>query len=115
MVIAVALLLGGCYVQARVPVGEPAAPPPPPPEPISAPPAVISQRQAVDIAFAVARERGLEVTHVQHARFDRAGRWHVELRGRGDRAKLLLDGRDGRLLRGKFREHGRDDQGEDED
>jgi hypothetical protein len=32
------------------------------------------------------------------------GRWHVDLRGHGDRARVLLDARDGRLLRGAFRD-----------
>jgi hypothetical protein len=76
-----------------------------------APPAaqgLIPEQRAVEIAFQVARERGLEVSRVQSARLDRTGRWHVEVRGEGDRARVLLDGRDGRLLKGKFREKEKD-------
>jgi hypothetical protein len=109
LVPACVLLLAGCYVHARVPASPPPAPPPAvaPPSPAAQ---GISRDEAIDIAFAVARERGLEVTRVKHAQLDGAGRWHVELRGRGDRARMLLDASDGRLLRGKFREHDPDRQ-----
>ncbi len=102
-------VLGGCVVVARP---RPAPPPPPPPPPPAAAPALISEGQAIDIALRLARARGLAVDRVQHANLDGAGRWHVDVRGHGDRAKVLLDGRDGRLLRGKFKskgDHGRDD------
>lgn len=89
----------------------PARPPAPPPEagpaPAPAPAAYLSQREAVDTAFRLARQRGLEVDRVKSARLDEAGRWHVELRGHGDRATLLLDARDGRMLKGRFRAQGR--------
>src|SRR5512132_1775302 len=93
------LLLGGCVATYTQPV-----PPPAPPPPAPAPrPAYLSQRQAVDIAFQICRDRGLAVKTVQRAHLDGSGRWHVELGGR-DRARLLLDARDGRLLKGKFKQ-----------
>jgi hypothetical protein len=94
--LAVLLLASGCVVHATVP-----AEPPPAPAPL------LSEQQAVDAAFAIARQRGLAVDRVTYARLDPKGRWHVELAGTGDHARLLLDGRDGRLLRGKFREQDR--------
>lgn len=107
----------------------PSQPPPPPPPPEARPspapaPAqgdrLLTEEQAVDAAFRQARERGLVVDRVRRAQLDREGRWQVELRGPYDRARLLLDGRDGRLLKGKFRardghpprrDDGRDDRG----
>jgi hypothetical protein len=96
------VVLAGCYAHAPAP-----EPPAVPAQPAPAAP-VLSRAEAIDVAFAVARERGLEVTRVRYAHLDAAGRWHVELRGRGDRARVLLDARDGRLLRGRFREHEED-------
>jgi hypothetical protein len=101
------LLLGGCVAYTQ-PVPPPAPPPAPAPRP-----AYLSQRQAVDIAFQICRDRGLAVETVQRAHLDGAGRWHVELGGR-DRARLLLDGRDGRLLKGKFNPHAASDEEWDE-
>ncbi len=86
-----------------------APPPPPPPEarpsPAPAPQSdrLLTEQEAVDAAFRHARERGLVVDRVRRAQLDREGRWQVELRGPYDRARLLLDGHDGRLLKGKFR------------
>lgn len=103
--------LAGCIV---VPARR--YPPPPPPPPGAPPPApaaaFISEQQAVDIAFGIARDRGLGVDHVKFARLDGRGRWHVELRGHGDRARVLLDARDGRLLRGAFKGEDHDDRDE---
>ncbi len=79
----------------------PPAPAEPPPEP--APRAYIGERQAIDIAFQICRDRGLAVSTVRRAQLDGAGRWHVELRGR-DRARLLLDARDGRIMKGQFKQ-----------
>jgi hypothetical protein len=84
----------------------PEAQPLPPPRARSQPQAArafISERQAVDVAFQICRDRSLAVSTVKHAHLDGAGRWHVDLRGR-DRAKLLLDARDGRLLKGQFKQ-----------
>ncbi len=95
----------GCVVYAR-----PGYVSPPPPPPVAMPPPAprfISDRQAVDAAFRIARARGLAVDQVHHATLDAEGRWHVDLRGHGDRALVVLDARDGRLLRGRFHEHGR--------
>jgi hypothetical protein len=92
------LLLGGCVVYEP-----PLYRPPPPAAPA---PQLIPQEQAIDIAFRVARERGLDVDRVHHARLDAAGRWHVDVRGHGDRALVLLDARDGRLLKGRFKARG---------
>ena len=62
-----------------------------------------TEQQAVEFAFRVARDRGLEVDRVKSAQRDGSGRWQIELEGSFDRARLLLDARDGRLLKGKFR------------
>ncbi|HEY6097907.1 MAG TPA: hypothetical protein VIW03_00660 [Anaeromyxobacter sp.] len=109
-----ALLLGlaGCIV---VPARRYAPPPPPPPPPAApAPvPVLISEQQAIDLAFRIARDRGLGVDRVRHAHLDGRGRWHVELRGHGDRARVLLDARDGRLLRGAFKAEDRDERWDD--
>ncbi len=93
----VLLLIGGCVVY------EPPYRLSPPAAPV---PRFISQEQAMDIAFRIARERGLQVDFVRLARLDAAGRWHVDVRGRGDRALVLLDARDGRLLKGRFKAQG---------
>ena len=122
--LAIASLLGGCVVYSRPPYGASPSSPEPgyAPAPVAA--AGISREQAVDVAFRIARDRGLSVDRVQHASLDQTGRWHVDVRGHGDRARLLLDSRDGRLLRGRFKargggheggHHGGDDQGEDWD
>lgn len=90
-----ALALSGCIIV-------PARPhrPPPPPAPAPAPaPRMLSQDQAIDLAFRHARGMGLRVSQVKKAHLDSAGRWHVDLRGGGDKAKLLIDARDGRVLR----------------
>lgn len=115
------LSLAGCvaYTQAEpayAPPPPPSQPPPapgqPPPGPGAAPgaatqapprPGALSEQQAVEAAFRLARERGLVVDRVRSARRDGQGRWRIELHGEYDRARLLLDPHDGRLLRGKFR------------
>ena len=100
--IALAALLSLSACATAVPV-EP--PPPAAPAPAPAPaPGVITQDQAIDAAFEIARERGLEVTRVRYARLDQSGRWLVEVGGDRDRARVLLDARDGRLIKGRFRE-----------
>jgi hypothetical protein len=104
LAIALLLALSGCYYY-------PYAPPVPPPPPAAAAPAAppqaqqayISEDQAVGEAFRLAQQRGLHVDQVHNAHLDGSGRWHVDLQGHGDRARLLLDARDGRLLKGKFR------------
>ena len=63
----------------------------------------LDRDEAVAAAFRIARDRGLAVDRVKSAELDAEGRWRVELRGGFDRARLLLDARDGRLLKGKFR------------
>lgn len=103
----------------------PSQPPPPPPAPGARPPApapappagdrLLTEDEAVDAAFRHARERGLSVDRVRRAQLDRHGRWQVELRGPYDRARLLLDGRDGRLLKGKFRARDGRPRGRDDD
>jgi hypothetical protein len=87
------------YAQGAAPPAAPAAPLPP-----ARPAGGLDEREAVAKAFEYARDRGLEVDRVTHAHLDDRGRWHVELRGAGDRAKMLIDVRDGRLLKGRFRE-----------
>ncbi len=103
--LAIVVALGGCVVYSQ-----PAyRPPPPSPVPASG----ISQEQAIEIAFRVARDRGLDVNRVQHVNLDEAGRWHVDVRGHGDRALVLLDARDGRLLKGRFKARGGGDHGDE--
>jgi type IV pilus biogenesis protein CpaD/CtpE len=94
---ALALALSGCIVvdpHARHAQPAPVAAPPPAPAP-----ARVSQEQAIDIAFAASRDRGLDVDRVHHVNYDSSGRWHVDLRGRKDKAKALVDARDGRILK----------------
>jgi hypothetical protein len=99
---ALALLLAGCVVAEPRPPPPPAAPPPPPPP--AARRALIGEREAVRIAANFARSRGLDVQRYR-ARLDGQERWLVELRAQGgvDRAKVLVDATDGRVLRAKLR------------
>lgn len=112
LALTVLLSLAGCY--AHYDSAEPYAPPPPEarpapgPVPEPGPPPAAAERlateqQAVEVAFRIARDRGLEVDRVKSARREGSGRWRVELHGAFDRAQLLIDARDGRLLKGKFR------------
>jgi hypothetical protein len=98
---ALALALSGCVVVDSPPRhAQPAPVAAPPPAPAPAPaPARVSQEQAIDIAFAASRDRGLDVDRVHHVNYDSSGRWHVDLRGRKDKAKALVDARDGRILK----------------
>lgn len=98
-----ALLLAGCVVaEPRPPPPPPAAPPPPPAA--SARPTLISEGQAVRIATNFARSRGLDVQRYK-ARLDSRSRWTVDLKAQKgvDRAKVLIDARDGRVLKAKLR------------
>ena len=89
--------LSGCIVVDRRAPREYAAPvAAPAPAPV---PAGISRERAIDVAFHAARQRGLDVDRIHHANRDGSGRWHVDVRGRRDRAKVLVDARDGRVLR----------------
>jgi hypothetical protein len=93
--VAIAAALSGCVVVDR---GAPRAQP----APVTAPPPParrISQEQAIDAAFRAAQERGLDVDRVHHVNHDSSGRWHVDLRGRKDKAKVLVDDRDGRVVK----------------
>jgi hypothetical protein len=64
---------------------------------------IISQEEAVEQAFRLCQDRDLRVDRVERATLDSTGRWHVTLAGYLDRAQMLLDGSDGKLLRGRFR------------
>jgi hypothetical protein len=91
------VLLAGCVVYERRPYApEPAQAPGPPVQ------RLLAEEQAVDAAFRLCRDRDLQVHRVESATLDAAGRWHVSLAGYADRAWMLLDGRDGKLLRGRF-------------
>ncbi len=94
---AVLLLLSGCVVYERRPYQQP-------PGPAPAQPArrILSEEEAVDVGFRLCADRGLRVDRVEQARLDSSGRWHVALAGFGDRAQMMLDGRDGKLLKGRF-------------
>jgi hypothetical protein len=94
-VLAALLVLAGCVVYEPHPYAVP------PPAPVRL---AISRDQAVDVAFRLCADRQLRVDRVERASLDAAGRWHVLLAGYLDRAQLLLDGRDGKLLKGRFRQ-----------
>ncbi len=64
---------------------------------------IITEEEAVSQAFRLCQDRELRVDRVERASLDSSGRWHVTLVGYLDRAQMLLDGRDGKLLRGRFR------------
>jgi hypothetical protein len=67
----------------------------------------IGQQHATALAFGYARDRGLEVDQVHAITLQASGRWRIDLTGpSGDRALMLLDASDGRLLKGRFRSHG---------
>jgi hypothetical protein len=113
---AIAILLVGlssCLLPPRY-----AEPPPPRPAPAPAPvpppaPAareVLPEEEAVGVAMRYVRAQGLSASEVRRAHLDGAGRWHIELRGdRGrDKAKVLVDGWSGRVLRAKLRDTDRD-------
>src|SRR5512147_1971688 len=89
------LLLAGCVVYERRPV-----PPPPVPPPARR---IITQEEAVEQAFRLCQDRELRVDRVERVSLDSTGRWHITLTGYLDRAQMLLDGRDGKLLKGRFR------------
>jgi uncharacterized membrane protein YkoI len=118
--IAALLVAAGCYV------GPPRYyQPPPAPRPAPAPPApnpgapspapaqrVLTEQEAVAVAMGYARSQGLKVQKVKHAHLDGAGRWHVEVRGDSghDRAKVMVDGFTGQVLKASLRD---DDRGDD--
>ncbi len=89
------LLLAGCVVYERYPYS-------PGPAPYGPVRRIITQEQAIEQAFRYSQDRDLRVDRVQSATLDSAGRWHVTLLGYVDRAQMLLDGRDGKLLKGRF-------------
>jgi hypothetical protein len=91
------LLLAGCVVYERH-----SYPTAPGPAPAPATRRVLSQDEAVDVGYRLCADRGLRVDRVELARLDASGRWHVTLAGFGDRAQMMLDGRDGKLLKGRF-------------
>lgn len=63
---------------------------------------LLSEQEAADVAFRLCQDRALRVDRLKRARLDSAGRWHLTLAGFTDRAQVMLDGRDGKLLRGRF-------------
>lgn len=104
-----ALVAGGCIVVERpapaaTTVYRPATAGAPVPAGSPAPASQLTREDAIQRAFDYARDRGLEVDRVHEAQLDGRGRWRVDVRGPGDRARMLLDARDGRLLKGRFRE-----------
>jgi hypothetical protein len=116
--LALLLLLSACVVHERVPPPPPTPPPPPrapaPPPPPS--PRLIDERAAVRIAADYARGRGLSVERYK-ARLDSHGHWRVDLRStRGDdRARVLVDGYTGRVLKAKLKDTRPDDRWDDDD
>lgn len=95
------LLLPGCVLYERR-----SYPPQPVPAPSGPARRIIPQEQAVEQAFRLCQDRELRVDRVERATLDSSGRWHVTLVGYLDRAQMLLDGRDGKLLKGRFRRGG---------
>lgn len=92
-------------------------PGPPVPAGSRPPSTFLSESEAVVVAGQYAESRGLQVDRATRAHLDGAGRWHVELRGRGnDRAKVLVDARTGRVLKAQLRDgRDREDAWEDDD
>jgi hypothetical protein len=82
---------------------EPPNPVPPPPAQSAGPPRAVEERQAVKTASDYARAKGLSVERYK-ANLDQYGNWRVDLRSDhgNDRAKVLVDGRTGRVLRAKL-------------
>jgi hypothetical protein len=102
-----ALLLAAACVSSpppRPPPPPPARDPAPPAAPPAARPSIIPEAEAVRIAASFARSRGLSVQRYK-AKLLGNEQWQVDLRAqRGvDRAKVLIDARDGRVLRAKLR------------
>ncbi len=93
---ALLLLQAGCVLYERHPYAQSAAAPGPARR-------IISQEEAVEQAFRLCQDRDLRVDRVERATLDSTGRWHITLSGYLDRAQMLLDGRDAKLLRGRFR------------
>ena len=62
---------------------------------------LLTEQQAVDVAAAWARSRGLQVERATSAHLDGKLRWHVQLAGAGGKAHVLVDGASGRVLKGK--------------
>jgi len=93
---ALGVLLSGCVMYQR------AYAPPPGGAPAPVASRLLSEQEAADVGFRLCHDRALRVDRVDRARLDTAGRWHLRLAGFTDRAQLLLDGRDGRLLKGRF-------------
>jgi hypothetical protein len=71
---------------------------------------MLTEQEAVNVAVGHARANGLSVRRVKHAHLDGAGRWHVELRGDHghDKAKMLVDGWTGQVLRARLKDEDRD-------
>jgi len=114
LVLAPLLALAACIV-VDAPPDRPAPPQPAPSAPPPQQPA-IDERAAIARGFDYARDRGLKVDRVKRVHLDTAGRWHLDLRGPGgDRAQMLIDSGDGRLLKGHFRENGDADERDDLD
>jgi len=111
------LALAACYVgPPRYYQPPPDRAPPPPARPPAPPPPgapagrMLTEQEAVNVAVGFARSQGAGALRVKHAHLDGAGRWHVELRGdRGhDKAKVLVDGWTGRVLRARLKDEDRD-------
>ncbi len=95
---ALLLLQAGCVLYERRPYS--AEPVPPASGPARR---IITQEEAIEQAFRLCQDRDLRVDRVERATLDSTGRWHITLTGYLDRAQMLLDGGDGKLLRGRFR------------
>jgi hypothetical protein len=63
---------------------------------------LLTEQQAVDVAAAWARSRGMQVERTTAAHLDGKHRWHVKLAGPGEKAEVLVDGVSGRVLQGKL-------------
>jgi hypothetical protein len=100
-----ALALAGCVVVAR-PYPRQLPPPPPGGPPPAAATGPITEQQAVQIATDFARSRGVQVDQVRQVHLDGRGRYHVTLMGDGghDRARVLVDGGSGQVLRAKIKD-----------
>jgi hypothetical protein len=90
------VLLLGCASYERRPHGPSSA------SSSDVPAGILSEEDAREMAFRLCSDRALRVDRVEHQRLDASGRWHLTLAGFADRAQVILDGRDGTLLKGRF-------------
>jgi hypothetical protein len=93
--LALILAVTGCVVAPARPYG-----PPPARAAVAGP---LTEQQAVDLAAAHARARGLDIRRTTRAFLDGKGRWHVDLAGPDSHASVVVDSFGGRILHARLR------------